>query len=348
LTVAVGLIGYGLGGSVFHAPLVAAASRLRLAAVATSRTVEVGEGTRIVATAAELIADARIDLVVISTPHASHFPLARDALGAGKHVVIDKPFALTSAEAEELIGLARDESRVLVPFHNRRWDGDYLTIRQFLLGGRLGELCRFEAHWDRFRPVPREGWKEVPEEGAGLLNDLGPHLVDQALQLFGWPAMLQADIGIQRPDGRVDEYFEIILFYGARRVILGSTLLGAAERPRFALHGTGGSLIRYGLDPQEAALKEGMRPDAAGFGADSPASDAIFTNGAGEEERIPTLPGRYLSFYEEVADAIIDRAAPPVDPTDARDGLRLMELARESARDGRRIATGDRRISPSA
>lgn len=334
----VGIVGYGLAGSVFHAPLIEAADRLDLAAISTSRPVQVGSA-RIVPDAAALIADPALQLIVVASPHATHFPLARAALEAGKHVVVDKPFVLDVAQADALIALAQERGLTVTPFHNRRWDGDYLTVKRFLAAGRLGALARFEAHWDRFRPELREGWKDEAEAGAGLLNDLGPHLIDQALQLFGWPDLIVADVAAQREGGPVDDYFSITLHYAAMRVILGSTVLGAAPRPRFALHGTGGSLVRYGLDPQEERLKAGRSPTEQGFGDEDAGHRAAFTDAEGRTERIAGEPGRYLSLYEQVAASILDGAPRPVDPADARDGLHIIALARQSAREGRAIIT---------
>ena len=338
MAVSVGLVGYGLGGAVFHAPLIAAAERLELAAVSTRKPVEI-PGARIVPGPDALIGDASLDLIVVASPHASHFPLAKAALEAGKHVVVDKPFALAPSEADELIALAAARGLAVIPFHNRRWDGDFLTVRSFLEGARLGELARYEAHWDRFRPAAREGWKEEPDLGAGLLNDLGPHLIDQALVLFGWPDALEADVAVQRGTGLADDYFAVTLHYGRMRAILGSTLIGAAARPRFALHGPHGSLVKHGLDPQEDRLKAGGRPGDAGFGDDDPALFAAFTDAQGQSERIASTPGRYLAFYEGVAACILDGAPPPVDPADARDGLHIIALSRQSAREGKRITT---------
>jgi scyllo-inositol 2-dehydrogenase (NADP+) len=338
LAVKVGLVGYGLGGSVFHAPLIAAVDRLDLTAISTRKPISV-PGARIVPDSASLIADPELDLIVVASPHNSHFPLAKAALEAGKHVVVDKPFALASAEADILIQLAAERGLSVTPFHNRRWDGDFLTVQRFIAGGKLGDIVRFEAHWDRFRPGPREGWKEVPEQGAGLLNDLGPHLVDQALLLFGWPEAVQADIAVQRKLGAVDDYFELTLHYGIRRVILGSTLIGVAERPRFAVHGTGGSLVKYGLDPQEERLKAGISPRLPGFGDDEADRLARFTDADAQVSPVPTEPGCYDEFYKGVAECILAGAAPPVDPRDARDGLHIIELSRQSARDGKTIIT---------
>jgi scyllo-inositol 2-dehydrogenase (NADP+) len=340
MAVNVGIIGYGLAGSVFHAPLVQAVPRLALAAVATSRPIA-DPGVRRIDDPLALIADPHIDLVVIASPNLSHFPLASAALEAGKHVVVDKPFTVTPGEADALIALAAERRRLLTVFHNRRWDGDYLTVRKALDEGRIGEATLFEAHWDRFRADIKQGWREVPADGAGLLNDLGPHLIDQALQLFGRPAWLYADVLNQRADALVDDYFDLTFGYDRLRVRLCASTLAAAPRPRFAVHGSRGSLVKYGIDPQEDMLKAGRRPGDAGFGEDDPAMFARLTSPDGASEAIPTITGCYPLFYEAIADSIIDGAPPPVDPRDACDGLKIVQYARQSAREGRRINLAD-------
>jgi len=310
------LIGRGLGGSVFHAPLIRACPGLELVGVAGAAEAE----------AAATSAD--VDLVVISTPNRFHFPLARAALEAGRHVVVDKPFTVNLAEADSLIALAAERGRMLTVFHNRRWDGDFLTVQRVL--PRLGDIRLFEARWDRFRPAIKSGWREVPAEGAGLLNDLGPHLLDQALRLFGRPEAISADILAQRPEAEVDDYFELVLRYGAMRAVLGASTLVADPRPRFAVHGSGGSFVKHGLDPQEAELKAGLDPRDAG----QDRRDGGLTLADGSRETVPTERGRYLAFYEAVAAAVRGEGPPPVDPADAREGLRLLDLARRSAAEG--------------
>jgi scyllo-inositol 2-dehydrogenase (NADP+) len=317
-----GLIGHGLGGRAFHEPLIRAAPRLVLAGIATTRSTPDSAG---------LIADPAIDLIIISTPNESHFPLARAALEAGKHVVIDKPFTVTLAEADELIALARAKQCVLTIFHNRRWDGDFLTVRKLLASGRLGEMMRYEAHWDRFRPAIKKGWKEEEGPGTGVLGDLGPHLIDQALVLFGPPESIEGDLERQRAETKVDDYFALTLRYGPRRVILTSSLLAAAPRPRFGLYGTEGSFVKYGLDPQETQALAGMDANDPAFGVEEPCWRGTLTLADGSEERIPTERGCYLAFYEGVAAAILDGAPVPVDPADARAGIEIIELARTGA-----------------
>jgi len=322
MTVRTFLIGRGFGGSVFHAPLIRAVPALELIGIAGAADAE----------AAAVAEDA--DLIVIATPNRTHFPLARAALEAGKHVVVDKPFTVTLAEADALIALALQQDRRLAVFHNRRWDGDFLTVERLLDSGRLGEPSLFEAHWDRFRPALREGWKEDPEEGSGLLLDLGPHLVDQALILFGPPEALTADVAVQRPGSRVDDYFAVTLHYGNMRAVLGASTLVAAPRPRFAVHGTGGSFVKSGLDPQEAELKSGVDP--RDVGRDPRGGVLILPDGT--RETIPTERGRYLAFYEAMAEAVLGGGPVPVEPGEARETMRLIDLAARSGREGRRLA----------
>ncbi|TPG20921.1 oxidoreductase [Sphingomonas koreensis] len=341
--IAVGLIGYGLAGKTFHAPLIGAVERLRLAAVATSRAAAVAAdwpSARVAPDAAALIADPAIELIVVATPNDTHAPLARAALAAGKHVVIDKPFALDVAEGEALIALAAAQERMLTVFHNRRWDGDFRTVRTLIGDGAVGTPMLYEARWDRFRLDQRAGWKDEAGRGAGLLADLGSHLIDQALQLFGVPDTLSADLAVQRAGGVTEDYVELTLHYGPMRAILSAAMTVAAARPRFALHGTGGSFVKYGLDPQEAALGGGLDPDSAGFGEDAVALFGTLTKPDGATRRITTERGAYRDFYEGVAKAIGDGAPPPVDPADAVAGLRLIELARRSAAEGRRLTVG--------
>ena len=335
-----GLIGYGLGGMAFHAPLIEAVPGLELAAIATSRADAVHERYPHVrvADAATLLADPGIALVVISTPNDSHFPLARAALTAGKHVVIDKPFANTVAQGEALAAFAAERDLVLSAFHNRRWDGDFLTVQALLASGRLGEVALAELRWDRFRPQVTTAWRDRPEVGAGILADLGPHLVDQALRLFGRPDALVADIEVQREGARTDDYFEIALHYGRRRVILSAGRLVVAPRPRFALHGTRGNFVKHGLDPQEDAMKAGVSPNAPDFGAEDPANHGTLTLADGTRETIPTERGDYRVYYQGIAEAIATGTSPPVPAADAIEGLRLIDLARQSAAEGRRIS----------
>jgi scyllo-inositol 2-dehydrogenase (NADP+) len=244
---------------------------------------------------------------------------------------------VTVEEADELIALAEENRRVLSVFHNRRWDADFLTVQEIL--PRLGEIMLFEAHWDRFRPQIKQGWREQPEPGGGVFNDLGPHLIDQALQLFGMPEAVSADIAIQRPNAAIDDYFDVTLHYDPLRVCLRCSSMIAAPRPRFAIHGTGGSYVKSGLDPQEAQLKEGMHPSQSAFGVD--VTDGTLAARDDRTEPVPTVHGNWLTFYQGVADAILDGASLPVAAHEARDGIALINLARRAAQQGQRLPVLD-------
>ena len=341
MTIRVGLIGYGLAGASFHAPLIAAVSGMDLASIVSSRTAEVARawpGVTVVPDAAMVFADPTIDLVVIATPDTSHAALAKAALEAGKHVVIDKPFVTDPADGAALIALAEARGAMLSVFHNRRWDADFLTVRKVLAEGTLGAVALAELRWDRFRPAIKPGWRET--QGAGLLNDLGPHLLDQALQLFGIPDALNADIATQRAQATTEDYFEIGLHYGAKRVTVSAATLVAAARPRFALHGTGGSFVKYGIDPQEAILRAGHPPTTPAFGEEPPNAFGTLTAADGTIRRVPSERGDWRAYYAAIVAAITNGAAPPVSAHDALAVMRLIALARDSARDGRQIVLG--------
>jgi scyllo-inositol 2-dehydrogenase (NADP+) len=340
--IAVGLIGYGIAGSVFHAPLIRACPQLRLAAVVTSRKerVEALGGVRAVATVAELLSDPEIQLVVVASPSDTHFELACAALAAGKHVVVDKPFTLTAAEAEELIHRAAKSGCALSVYQSRRWDGDYLTVKRLMAEGALGTVYYYEARYDRFRPQIRARWRELPGPGSGILYDLGPHLIDQVLQLFGMPRVVSADAFAQRPGGQSIDYFHLMLDYGPMRAVLHSSVLAPGPGPHFSIHGDGGSFIKYGMDPQEEALKAGQRPGDAGWGEDDPSLYGELTSADGRQRRVETEHGCLENFYREMADHILRGAAVPVDPSGARDNIAVIEAAFRSTEEGRAVRIG--------
>lgn len=341
MTIRVGLIGYGLAGKVFHAPLIGAVEGLTLEAVMTSRADELAAdwpATRAVADAAAIIGDPAIDLVVVASPNDTHAPLAAQALAAGKHVVVDKPLAGDADEAQALADLARARGRMLSVFHNRRWDGDYRTVAKLVEAGTLGDLRLVELRWDRFRLEQRAGWKDAEGRGGGVLADLGPHLIDQALLLFGTPDALSADLAVQRPGGKADDYAELTLHFGAMRVIVSATMAVTAPRPRFALHGTAGSFVKYGIDPQEEQLRGGMMPNDVIYGVEQADRHGMWTAPSGATERIATERGDYRTFYQGVVAAIRTGAPPPVDPSDAVAALALIDLARQSNAERRRLA----------
>lgn len=336
-----GLIGYGTAGAFFHAPLIAAASGLRLAAIGSRRKDEIlRDFPEAIAyeNPQDLLADPAIELVVIATPNESHASLARAALEAGKHVVVDKPFTLDAGEAEALIALAERVDRRLSVFQNRRWDNDFLTVRRLVEDGRLGEVAYYEAHFDRFRPEIKQGWRETEAPGSGLLYDLGAHLIDQALVLFGLPQAVTADVTRQRAAARADDYFHLVLDYGRRRAVLHASVLVRDPGPRYLVHGDGGSFVKYGIDGQEAALRDGKRPGGERWGEDEPAFFGRFTDADGTGTVIDTLPGRYTAFYEGVAASIRDGAPLPVKAREACDVIRVIEAAQRSSTERRTIS----------
>lgn len=337
--ITVGLIGYGLAGSVFHAPLVMAEPHLRLAKVVTSRREQVASdlpGVDVVKSAEDLFADAQIDLVIVASPNTTHVPYARAALHAGKHVVIDKPFAPTLGEADALIALAEEKGRLLSVFHNRRWDDGFLTARHCIDQGLVGTIAHYEVHFDRFRPAIKQGWREQPLAASGLLYDLGSHLIDQALVLFGLPKSVTADVITQRPQAVMDDYFHLILDYGRLRAILHAATLVCRPGPHIILHGDAGSYSKHGLDPQETALKAGQRPGSPGWG--STTRHGTLTRADGTETTLQTLPGRYEAYYTAIAASIRDGAPPPVTGAEARNVMLVLEAAIRSAAERRTVA----------
>ncbi len=338
----VALLGYGLAGRVFHAPLIASVPGLRLHTVVSRDAGKVHADhpdVRVTASPETAFADPAIELVVIATPNALHAPQARAALAHGKHVVVDKPFATGTAEARMVVDAAARAGRLLSVFHNRRWDADFLTLHRLLQNDALGDIVEFRSHFDRYRPVVQDRWREQDSPGGGLWFDLGPHLADQALQLFGLPDAVCADITTQRPDARVDDCFDVRLRYPRHRVILHAGSLVADHRLRFAVHGTGGSYLKHGLDPQEAQLRGGGVPGSAGWGRDPlPGEKISWPDGNMQREIIDNLPGDYRQYYLGIRNALRDDQPLPVTADEALDVMRILELATESSRERREIA----------
>ncbi|HEX2917035.1 MAG TPA: oxidoreductase [Edaphobacter sp.] len=350
--IGVAVIGFGLAGRVFHAPFVSAVPGLKLEAIVQRRGDEAAQaypGVRILRSVEEALADKGISLIVVGTPNETHYELAKKALQAGKHGVIDKPFAATSEQAKELIELARAKKLILAPFHNRRWDGDFLTVCKILASGELGRVATFESHFDRFRPLPREAtWKEAGNDANGMLFDLGPHLVDQALALFGTPESITASVRRDRDTTEIEDAFDIVLSYPRLQAICRATMLAAEPAPRFLIHGTLGSFRKYGLDPQEPALVGGAKVPAMGdsrewLGEPESAWGTLVVapdpNQPGDLKRttIRTEPGDYRSYYANVRDAILGTGQLAVTPEDGYRVIRLLELARQSSAEGRTL-----------
>ncbi len=333
----VGLIGYGRAARVFHAPVIQSLPHLRLKKIVERH----GDDSRqsypmveVVRDVADLLQDDAIDLVVIATPNSSHFDLARQSLLADKHVVVEKPFTTTSEQAQQLIDLALRQNRIISVNQNRRWDGDFQTIKRILEGKLLGRLVEYESHFDRFRNYQRpNSWREEEGKSSGILFDLGSHLIDQAQVLFGLPQMITADIRVQRDFGKADDNFELILHYDNLKATLKAGMLVREQTARFILHGTEGCFIKYGFDPQEESLKHGRTPSEPNWGEE--ARDMWGTlntqiNGLHIEGRVETMAGCYQAYYQNIVDAIGGRAELVVKPEEARDTIRIIELAVQS------------------
>ncbi len=346
-TLRAGLVGYGFAGQTFHAPVLSAVPGLLLGAVASSQPHKVHAdwpGVDVVPDVDALLRRRDIDLVVVATPNAQHHPVAKAALAAGKHVVVDKPFTLDAGQARELAALAERQGRLLSVYQNRRFDSDFLSLREVLAGGELGRPVYFESHFDRFRPEVRARWREQPVPGAGLWVDLGSHLVDQAVQLFGRPDTLQVDSAVLRDGALVEDYFHAVLRYeggphAPLRVVLHATTLAARAAPRYIVHGTRGSYLKRGVDPQEDALRAGERPAGAGWGADPVEGELTLcaADGRLHTRAWPTQAGNYMRYYAAVRDAILGKGPNPVPPEQAVELMELLDLGRQSAAEGRAL-----------
>ncbi len=339
IPIRVGLVGYGYAGKTFHAPLIAATDGMALTVVASSDATRVRQDlptVEVVVEPSRLLLHDAVDLVVLATPNASHAPLASAALRAGKHVVVDKPFTLDLAEARQLLQLAHASGRLLSVFHNRRWDSDFLAVRQAIADGAVGQVTHFESHIDRYRPTVRARWREQAVPGAGICYDLGPHLIDQALQLFGLPARIHASLAIQRPGGMVDDWAHLLLDYGSTRVVLHASMLVAGGVARFTVHGSRGSLVKLTADRQEAQLLAGMTPGAVGWGED-PDPLTVYDD-TGTARQLPVAAGDYRHYYRGIGAALAGRAANPVTPLEALAVMAVLEAALEADRTGRSMA----------
>ncbi len=335
----VGLVGFGMAGRVFHAPLISSVEGLELAAVVeriSDTAAERYPGITVYRSLEAMLADASLGLFVVATPNGTHFPLAKQLLKAGKNVVVDKPMTLTSAEAAELIDLAKEHKALLAPFQSRRWDSDFLTIQKLLHEGSMGRLVAFESRLDRWRPAPltERLWKESAEAGGGKLLDLGPHLVDQALVLFGKPEGVSAEVVREKDGPGVDDAFTIRLRFPGLMVTLGANSLSLPAAPRFHLRGTKGGYVKYGVDPQEAALNKITRIDDLAWGQEPAANWAVLhvgLEGGSITRPVPALTGDYRLYYAGIRDALLGKAPAPVTGIDGWRVARVLEWAAESS-----------------
>ncbi|KZZ85230.1 Gfo/Idh/MocA family oxidoreductase [Bacillus sp. SJS] len=347
-----GLVGYGLSGQVFHAPFLHVNPRFDLSMV-MERSKNLAKKnypyTERVTSYEEIIEDDSIELVIITTPNKHHYEMVELALLKGKHVLVEKPFTISSSEGYKLSRLAKEQKKVLAVYHNRRWDGDFLTVRALLQQGMLGKPAAYEAHFDRFeKNVSSGAWREKDHPGSGIVYDLGSHLIDQALSLFGVPIEISADIDIQRKGGAADDAFAIRLYYPELTAVLKSGMLVREPGPRFQVHGSNGSYVKYGIDPQEERLGAGMMPDDDGIGIEEEEMWGILNtdiNGLHYKGKIETLPGQYMSFYDGLYRSIREGEAAPVQAEDAADVIKIIECAKISAAAKRTVSFSEQQAA---
>jgi predicted dehydrogenase len=334
----VGLVGFGMAGRVFHAPLVSSVDGLELAAVVERHGDQAAQrypGLTTYRGLEDLLADSSIDLAVVATPSGTHFDVARQVLEAGRHVVVDKPVSVTSGEIAQLIALAKARSVHLIPFHNRRWDGDFLTVQRLIHENQLGRIVHLESRFDRWHPgATRRPWKDDASQGGGVLLDLGTHLVDQVLVLFGKPVAVSADVVRERDGQGSEDAFTVRLRYAGCQVTVGANALTATPGARFHLRGTRGSFRKKGVDPQEAALNKITRISAPNWGQE-PAADwgllYVDIEGGMVSRPVTSIAGDYRQFYAGVRDALHEKAKAPVSALDAWRTARVLEWARASS-----------------
>lgn len=334
----VGLVGFGMSGRVFHGPLISSVEGLELSAVVERHTDQAAArypGITTYRNLEDMLAEPSIELVVVATPSGTHFEVARQAIAAGKNVVVDKPVSTTSAEIAELAALAKGRDVLLVPFHNRRWDSDLQTVHKLLHEDALGRVVALESRFDRWNPgAARKQWKEDPSLGGGVLLDLGTHLVDQALVLFGKPLSIGAEVLRERDGQGANDSFTIGLRYAALTVTLGANMLTAPPGPRFHIRGTKGNFWKWGLDPQEAALNKVARITDPAWGQEPSATWGVLhvdVDGGMVSRPVASIPGDYRLFYAGVRDALLGKAPAPVTADDAWRAVRLLEWAHDSA-----------------
>jgi predicted dehydrogenase len=331
--ISVGLVGFGFAGKVFHAPVIRAVDGLRLSAIVQRHGPPDPRypDVEFVRSLDDLLS-RKIDLVVVATPNTSHHPIAKQALRAGRHVVVDKPFTTTLAEAQDLVQTAKQQQRIVTVYQDRRYTGDFATVQQVVSEGTLGRVVLFESHFDRVRPEQKpNAWREEPLPGSGVWFDIGPHVFDQALLLFGIPEAIGADIRIERDGGRIDDAFDVMLYYRHTRALLRASMLRPPVGPTWTVNGTKASFIKYGMDPQEAALKEGRTPDEPDWDTEPPESYGKLVT-VDATRTVPTLRSSFARYYENVRDAILGKAELAVSPEWSLDVMRGLVIAAESSR----------------
>lgn len=337
------LCSFGMSGRVFHGPLLSVHPDFELVSVwqrSKSDAAEAYPGIRIERSLQALLGDDKIDLVIVNTPGHTHFDFALKALEAGKHVIVEKAFTSTVEEADELIRLAKNKGLLLSVFQNRRWDSDFLSVKQVIDSGELGRMVEYEVRYDRYRTEIKDSWKEVEGPGNGIMYNLGSHIIDQVLVLFGLPKWIWADLDIQRTGGKVADHFQIVMGYPDKKVNLGARYLSLAPQPKYKIWGELGSYIKYGEDPQEAALASGKAPNEEEWGKEDPSAWGEVTTAHGADRRIRKIEspaGNYLRFYDQISAVMRGQQSEYVTAEQARDVIRIIRLAYHSDKEGRRI-----------
>jgi scyllo-inositol 2-dehydrogenase (NADP+) len=336
---------FGMSGVVFHAPFIHYHPGFNLHGV-WERTKQLAAakypGVKTFRSLEELLADDAVELVIVNTPNYTHYEYTKKALEANKHVIVEKPFTNTVSEGEELIELAKQKGLKLAVFHNRRYDSDFRTVQKVVQEKLLGEIIEVEIHFDRFKEeLSPKVHKEIPGPGTGVLYDLGSHLIDSALTLFGKPEGVFGDIRTVRPVSQIDDYFDVTLFYPKLRVKLKSSLLVREALPGFILHGTKGSFLKHRTDVQEVSLMAGDTPETPGYGIEPESEQGLLhTEIDGKEirEKIPTLPGNYLDYFEEVYQSIRNNKPEPVTGSQALDIIKIIEASYLSNKEKRVVS----------
>ena len=338
------LLSFGMSGEVFHAPLLSVHPGFRMKTILQRKSESSKQyypSVNVVRNFDEILNDPQIDLVIVNTPNETHFDYTSKALEAGKHVVVEKPFTNTTQEAQQLITLAKKKNKVLSVFQSRRWDGAFMTLKKIIASGALGKIVEYEAHYDRFRNyIAANTWKEEPGPGSGILYNLGSHMLDQVLVLFDKPEWVHALTGIQRPGGKVEDYYDLRLEYIGLNVIVKSSYLVREPGPFYIVHGVNGSFVKYGIDPQEEALKLHQIPGTQGWGTESEKFWGKLNtdiDGLHYEGKIETLPGNYMGFYQNIFETIREGKELAVKPEQAMQVIQLIEAALKSNKERKAV-----------
>lgn len=338
------LCSYGMSGHLFHAPFIDVHPKFNLYAVLERRknlAVEKYPKIKTFRTLDDLLQDETIDLVIVNTPNITHFEFTKKIIEAGKHVVVEKPFTVTSKQAEELIALAEKHQVKLSVYHNRRWDSDFKTVKKVIDEGQLGAIVEAEFHYDRYEPeLSYKTHKETPTEGVGSLYDLGSHIIDQALQVFGMPKSVFARLDSFRKDSKVDDYFDVKLYYSSHYITLKSSYFVREPLPAYSIHGTKGSFIKSKADIQETELQKDLKPNSKHWGTESESERGLLhlvENGESVKELVATEKGCYMAYYDGMSEAVLNNKAVPVSASEAKQVIQIIEAALRSHKEKRVI-----------